>query len=297
VVDGVSAQILAEELDLRLSGDGQAREALQTPAAQFMDYAAWEEAWLQSPQGAALVDYWQGWLGRQPDLHAPGGKLLRWEHGINVSHAFTIPSGPRDAVQALAAQHRTSVSLVFLTLYAMALARWSGQSHFPIRTVGNLRRTQAIATLVGFMVCIEPVEAQVDPGADFAAVLKFLTAEYYNAAMLRLPGFLKFPAQAAHPGIETVKLGEAIAATFNYMPGAGRQPVSPQADLSWPPAPKEVGRENWQALLWPVYLRLADAGQETQGLFQFNEALVSPGEQAALMAGFFAVIEDVLALN
>jgi hypothetical protein len=54
-----------------------------------------------------------------------------------------------------------------------------------------------------------------------------------------------------------------------------------------------VGRETWQALLWPVYLRLADAGQETQGLFQFNETLVPPDEQTALMAQFFAVIEDV----
>jgi hypothetical protein len=293
VVDGISAQILADELELRLVGSAEAKQVLETPAPQFMDYAAWEEAWLQGPPGAVLTDYWLSWLDRQSPLQAPGGTQLTWRHGTNVTHAFTIPAVPRDAMQALAARHRTSVSLAFLTLYAMALARWSGQSHFPIRTVGNLRRTHAISALVGFMVCIEPVEVRVDSGADFRAVLKILIGEYYNAAMLRLPGFLKFPAQAAHPGIEQVKLSEAVAASFNYMPAARRAPVSPQTDFAWPPSTREVGRENWQALLWPIYLRLADTGQETQGFFQFNETLVSPAEQAALMAQFFAIIKDV----
>jgi hypothetical protein len=294
IVDGMSSGLLAAELDTRLTGPQEARIALETPAAQFFDYAASEQAWLQGPQGAALTDYWLDWVGRQSGLKAPGsGMVLEWRPGLNVSHAFTIPRAARDAVQALGLRHRTSASSTFLTLFAMALARWSGQQHFPIRAVGNLRRTPALASTVGFMVCIDPIEVQVPPGADFAALLKSVTMDYYNAAMLRLPGFLKFPPQAAHPGVEQLKLGEAIAASFNFMPG--QRPTDNTGgtnDLIWPPAIETVTRENWAASLWPIYLRLADAGGDTLGLFQFNEEIVSPADQSALMAQFFAVIAE-----
>lgn len=293
IVDGLSSQFLIAELDTSLAGTEAAKAAREAPPAQFLDYAASEQAWLQGPDGAALTDYWLNWLGRQTPLRAPaGGAALAWQHGINVSHAFTIARGARDAVQALGARHRTSAFFVLLTLYAMALARWSGQAHFAIRSVGNMRRTQALASLVGFMVCIDPIEVQAPADADFASVLKFITTEYYNAAMLRLPGFLKFPAQSAHPGIENIMLTESIAATFNFMPGR-RQPAGAPAQLvTWPPAIEGVTREPWAALLWPIYLRLVDVGDDTKGLFQFNEALIAPAQQAALMTHFFALIEE-----
>jgi hypothetical protein len=211
--------------------------------------------------------------------------------GINVSHRFTLPALMRDRVQAQAGSLRVSPSSIFLTLYAMALARWSGQTHFPIRAVGNLRRTAAQTAMVGFMVSIDPVEVRIGYGG-FATQLKAIALEYYHAAMLRLPGFLKFPAQPAHPGIEDVGLGETIAATFNYMPAPRQGGTGGEAP--WPPSTEAAGREDWAAQLWPVYLRLADAGEETLGLFQFNEALVSPMEQAALMADFFAVMAETL---
>jgi hypothetical protein len=294
IVDGVSSALLAAELDALLGDSQEAKAALEAPAAQFFDYAASEQAWLQGPQGAALTDYWLDWVSRQSDLKAPGsGAVLDWRPGLNVSHAFTIPGAVRDTVQALAARHRTSASSTFLTLFAMALARWSGQQHFPIRAVGNLRRTPALASTVGFMVCIDPIEVQVPPDADFASLLKSIAMDYYNAAMLRLPGFLKFPPQAAHPGVEQVRLGEAIAATFNFMPGPRPANEAQDADaFIWPPAVESVTRENWAASLWPVYLRLADVGNRTLGLFQFNEAIVSPADQAALMQQFFAAIAE-----
>jgi hypothetical protein len=229
-------------------------------------------------------------------LRAPAtGKELSWQPGLNVSHAFTIPGAMRDGVQALAARYRSSPSSIFLALYAMALARWSGQSHFPIRVVGNLRRTPTLASTVGFMVCIDPVEIQIPRDAEFAAILKSLATEYYNAAMLRLPGFLQFPAQAAHPGIERVMLAGAIAATFNFMP-APRPADKPAAAkiATWPPPIENVTSEPWAALLWPIYLRLADVGDDTLGLFQFNQAIMTPADQAALMAQFFAVLAEMV---
>jgi hypothetical protein len=293
IVDGLSAQFLAAELDVRLGGDADAKKALENPPPQFFDFTAAEHTWLEEPAGAALTDYWLNWLAQQSPLSAPSGVLLDWRPGINVSHAFTIPRAGRDAVQALAARHRTSAFFVFLAFYALALARWSGATHFAIRSVGNMRRTQALANMVGFMVCIDPVELCVPAGADFASVLKAVTTDYYNAAMLRLPGFLKFPAQAAHPGVENRKLSESIAATFNFMP-ARRGDAMKAALTPWPPSIEAVTREPWAALLWPVYLRLADVGEDTKALFQFNEALVTPAEQKALMETFFALIAETV---
>lgn len=285
IVDGLSAYFLGRELDMLIAGD--------TPpeSIDYFDYAASEAAWLEGPSGAVLTDYWQAWRARQSALTAPSGKLLPWVPGINVSHSFTIPAAMRDRVQALAARLRASPSSIFLTLYAIALSRWSGRNHFAIRAVGNLRRTAAQMNMVGFMVAIDPVEVRIG-AEDFPTLLKMIALEYSQAAMLRLPGFLKFPAQPAHPGIEDVGLGETIAATFNYMPAprqGGRGGEAP-----WPPQTQAAGRENWAAQLWPVYLRLADAGEETLGLFQFNEALVTPKEQADLMAAFFAAMEELL---
>jgi hypothetical protein len=295
IVDGVSAQLLSDELRRRLEGGAAEKAALDQPAPQFLDYAASERAWLQGPSGAVLTDYWLGWKERQTLLKSPSGAILTWQPGVNVSHAFTIPAAARDAVQDLAARHRASASSVLLVLYAKALARWSGQAHFAIRVVGNLRRTPALSALVGFMVCIDPVEVLADDGADFATLLKRVGTEYYNASMLRLPGFLKFPAQGAHPGVEQEGFGETIAPTFNFMTdnfmpgprqGGGGKP------MTWPPRIESTSREPWAALLWPVYLRLIDSGEGTRGLFQFNEALIGMGEQQGLMAEFFRVIAE-----
>ena len=290
IVDGLSAHLLADELKIRLEGSVAEKAALDQPAPQFLDYAASEQAWLQGPSGAVLTDYWLAWKERQSLLRSPGGAILTWQPGVNVSHAFTIAARARDAVQALAVRHRASPSSVFLVLYAMALARWSGQEHFAIRVVGNLRRTPQLAPLVGFMVCIDPVEARIEADADFATLLKSIGTDHYNASMLRLPGFLKFPAQKDHPGIEQEGLGETIAPTFNFMPGSRKGGGA--APVSWPPPIENTSREPWAALLWPIYLRLADRGEETKGLFQFNEALIGAAEQQALMACFFAVIGE-----
>ena len=295
VVDGISIDLLRGDLEEILSG---AAKAERPP--QFTDYAEWEHDWIAGDAGRALIDYWANWLGDQVPLRAPqSGRPLEWQHGRNVDYHFELASAPRSKLYGVAAELKTTPFFLYLSLYAMALSRWSGQARFALRCIGDLRRSRQLAPVVGYMTCADPIEVQIKRGDDFAAVLKFITAEYYNAAMLRLPSMLKFPAHPARPGIEKEKFSEAIAATINYMPdrrrpGAAADESGPD-NSAWPPAVTRDAVQEWPALLWPIYLRLYDIGGKTKGLLQFNDAIITAQEQEDLLSCFFDVIAEVTA--
>ena len=290
IVDGISVDLIRAELEEILSGV----EKTERPP-QFTDYVKWEHDWIASNSGKALIDYWANWLARQAPLRGPGGAALEWQHGRNVDCHFTLSVALRRKLYEHAAELKTTPFFLHLAMYAIALSRWSGQDRFTLRCIGDLRRSRQLAPVVGYMTCADPIEVRI--GADFASVLKFITAEYYNAAMLRLPSMLKFPAHPERPGIEKVKFTQAIAATINYMPERRRAAAEEGSqDLAWPPAITRDAPQEWPALLWPIYLRLNDGGGKTKVLLQFNDAIITRLEQDSLLTHYLDVIGETARL-
>ncbi len=279
IFDGSSLGIAAGELNDRIAGlaaDGE--------AAQHLDYARWEQHWFAQEAGP-LIAWWRDWLAALPRLRAPSGRDLTWAPGARVDHP--LPLGPT----ASARIEQTAVKLgatpfaVILAVYARALARWSGQSRFPIRAVGDLRTSEALARMVGLLICGDAMEAE-DADGDIGMLVARMGAEHRSAASMRLP---------SHPdgtGAGFGEFHEKIAATVNYIPAGAVRIETRGPPLTLPMPPNRAQTLPWPVPLASIFLRLWTGPDGLEGRLEFNEALITEDEQTALVAAFLAALDE-----
>ncbi|MCW7538520.1 condensation domain-containing protein [Aquabacterium sp. A7-Y] len=297
IVDAASLLLILADLEALLSND--ATPASLPAALQFTDYAAWERAWMDSPERQPLIDYWARWLRSQSALVAPlSRKTLEWRPGLKIDRRFSFTSRVLGKINAYAVSQHTSLFNVLLTAFGLALARWSGVDRFPIRCVGDLRTSPELARIVGYMVCSDAVEISAPRDGDFVEMLKANEIEYHSALTLRVPTLLRHPLRAGGQGIEDPR---HIAATINMfsvrLPAASGAPdPAPEArgDDPWPPPVTRGPGEPWPILLPSIYLRLIDYGDSLQGSLELNDELLQAAEQDALLDTFFSVISERL---
>jgi hypothetical protein len=156
--------------------------------ASYDDYSRAERAFLAGPQGDQLIDYWRRWYHDQPVMKAPtGGAPLMWGNGIRIVKNFTIPRRVLDKVRGLAERWKVTPFHIFLTIYSITIARWSGMERFPLRVLGDKRISLELTNMVGLMFCADAVEVRVPQARDFEAVMRDIMAEYDAALALRIP--------------------------------------------------------------------------------------------------------------
>jgi hypothetical protein len=277
--DGSSLGLIADELKRDLSGQGVVAEG-----APFTTYAAWERAWFDSGAAEPLIAWWRDWLARTPPLTAPGGGDLAWLPGARVDHPLALPQDLAARIAAKAAEAGATPFAVILAVFAAALARWSGQTRFPIRSIGDLRTTQDLARTIGLLICADAMAVEAPPGGDFSELVRRMAAEYESAVSLRLP------THPAGTGAGSAEFHERIGATVNYAPAdparsTELRPGETEAarEAPWPAAPNRAQRLEWPAPLASIYLRLGETRDGLIGRLEFNEAVVTDEEQAALV--------------
>jgi hypothetical protein len=296
IVDAASLFLILAELETLLVGD--APPSL-SPAAQFIDYAGWERAWMGEAERKPLINYWARWLRNRAPLIAPvSGKSLEWRPGLKIDYKFSFTAAVLRKINAYAVSHSTSLFNVFLTVFGVALARWSGNERFPIRCVGDLRTSPELAPIVGYMVCSDVVEIAASRAGDFVSMLKANEIEYHSSLMLRLPTLLRHPMRTGGQGIEDPR---HIAATINMFsirlpPGEEGLTAAQSAvdEGQWPPLVASIPGEPWPILLPSIFLRLIDFGHVLQGSIELNDDLLEPAEQTALIDTFFEVVAEFL---
>ena len=299
LADGYTIELLHAELEAILL-DQPAALPVETDI-HFTDYAALERKWFETA-GPALIAYWKNWLAQQAPLKL-GTRVLQWENaGRNTNNDFLLGAPAVRRMEELGQQLNTSAFIVYLTVFAISLARWSGQKQFPVRCIGNLRGTHAPFAVIGNLVCADPVSVDIPESFEFPALVRSVAREYYNAITLRLPSLLNFPAHPAYPELAQEKFTNTIAATMNFAPGkayastgtAPRQSGEGVETMEWPPKVERTPPQDWPALLWPINFRLSEMGGQIAGLFQFNEDIIAPGQQDRLMAIFFDELAAVM---
>ncbi|HTI66907.1 MAG TPA: condensation domain-containing protein [Caulobacteraceae bacterium] len=292
VFDGTSLGLIAEDLKRSLSG-----LALDDASVQFVDYAAWERGWFDSGAARPLTDYWRDWLARTPRLAAPGGGDLRWRPGARIDHPLNLPADLSGRIAATAAALKTTPFIVILSVFAAALAAWSGQERFALRAIGDLRATQALARTVGLLICADALEAEVPAGGDFAALAARMAAEYDGAVALRLP------THPAATGAGYTEFHEEIGATINYVPAWAMRSVEPREgeteaarEAPQPGPVNQPQRLDWPVHLPTIFLRLWEAEGGLTGRLECNEALLSDEEQAGLAEEILAAFANIIPL-
>ena len=297
IADAASRNIIIDELRDILEG-----KPLAPASTPYNDYSLAERDFLDGPQGQDLIDYWRAWYDQQPALTAPSdGTPLVWGTGTRIVRNFSIPRRVLESARALAGQMKVTPFLIYLTIFAIAISRWSGQARFALRVLGDKRTTMDLTGTVGLMFCGDAVEIHAEPDADFETVLRGIVAEYDATLARRIPTLHFYAPQMVRPGIEAPGHPNRIPAVFNYYAvGTAREKAeraaSPDitATWPWPPQVTELPPQIWPRVSSPVFLHLMDYGNEASASLHFYEVVLGKADQDSFTALLLQVFAELL---
>jgi hypothetical protein len=298
IADAGTRNIILDELhDMLEHGAPQASSSLA-----YNDYSLAERDFLESPPGARLIEHWRRWYHEQPTMTAPGdGTPLLWGNGIRIVKNFTIPCRILDRVCALAEQWKVTPFLIYLTIFSIAMARWSGMERFPIRILGDKRTALELSNTVGLMFCADAVEIHAPAACDFETIMRGILAEYDTARALRIPSLHFWAPHCVRPGIEAADYPNKIPAVFNYYTlGTARERAEKKAGpdttavLAWPPEVTTLPPQTWPRRSSPLFLHVMDMGHEAGVSLHFFQGVVSPADQTRFTALLFQVFAETV---
>lgn len=177
--DDWSIRVLARELDTLYSTldaarrDGESRfDPLPAEPPQPADHACWQRALPQHPVYGAQLDWWREQLRDAPRLRLPGDRErpLRPERERGAL-AFELPSAQIDALREVCEMHDATLSMAMLTLFQIALARWSGQRDFTVGMPVGGRQRAELRGLVGNCTDLLVIRADLQGAPDFTQAL------------------------------------------------------------------------------------------------------------------------------
>jgi Condensation domain/TubC N-terminal docking domain len=287
--------VLNEILDLLDHGAPRA-----TPSTLYNDYSLAERAFLAGPQGEQLIEHWRRWYLDQPTMTAPSGTPLTWGNGIRILKNFTIPARVAEKVRAKAEQWKVTPFLIYLTIFSIAMARWSGMERFAVRVLGDKRTSLELSNTVGLMFCADAVEIKAPAQANFESVMRGILAEYDAALALRIPSLHFWAPHCVRLGIEAPDYPNKIPAVFNYYSvGTVRERAEKKAAadtsaaLPWPPEIETV-TQSWPRRSSPLFLHVMDLGHEAVVSLHFFQGVVSPADQDSFTHQLFAVFAETV---
>ena len=220
---------------------------------------------------------------------------------------FTIPSRVLDKVSALAEDWKVTPSLIYLTIFAIAMARWSGREDFPVRVLGDKRTSLDLSNMVGLMFCADAVDIHAPAGSDFETVMRGIQMAYDSALALRIPSLHFWAPHCVRPGIEEPDYPNKIAAVFNYFSmGTAREKAEKRAEkkaspdttaaMPWPPQVTVLPPQVWPRRSSPLFLHVMDMGHEAALSLHFYQGVVSPADQDSFTAMLFQVFAETVPL-
>ncbi len=283
ICDGGSLAVIARELCARLAGQDPA-----PPQVRYADYAQGEACWLESEAGAMVTQYLRDRIAAIALLHGPSGRSLTWVAGDKIYRPLDLPAGVSRQVATAAAALKTTSFVLIASAYALALSRWSGQDRFALRIVGDQRTSYHLSGLVGMMTVTDIMDVRVS--GDLADLIARVAAESESAMAIRAP------AQPGPTGWHDWR--EQTGATINYTPHVPPEALPAGVAFAAPPylaEPAETKTKLGPVPAAPAFLRLIEDEAGLGGRFEFNEPLVSPDEQSALIRGFREALAELIA--
>jgi len=155
VFDGFSTGVFLRELSAlyRAEVSGVPAELPALPV-QYVDYAAWQHEWLQSPAMQAKLERWKERLAGASqvlDLPTDRPRPARLSpHGEMVP--ATLPAAGTAEVRRLAGREGVTLFMTLFAAYASLLSRYTGQEDLNVGTFVANRPQPALERLIGFFV-------------------------------------------------------------------------------------------------------------------------------------------------
>jgi len=293
IIDGHSVRLLRSQLSNLARG-----QSLPTSGGElcYADYVVWQRKWQQESQHQ-LANYWSCWTRRKPQLFSPSGQRLVWRKGTKERYRFNIPRSAHYAVVQWARKLKTSVFLIYLTLFAKGIAEWAGQNRLAVRSIADGRVLPGMASIVGLLNGADALEICFREGADFDDHVNGVTEEYYSSAKLRTSSIYSFPPHMDHRSMEGGDWTENVEVVINYQVANNPLSTSMLKEMEWPPKVECVESIAWPHHVSPVCLEITNRGEDATCAFLLHAESLKPKERTSLMASFFAQISKYCDFN
>ncbi|GCF09960.1 non-ribosomal peptide synthetase/type I polyketide synthase [Dictyobacter arantiisoli] len=155
ISDGWSFSVLLHELiDLYSAFSNGHPSPLEPLAVQYVDFAAWQQQWLQGDEVEQQLAYWRKQLGGPlPALELPTDHPRPAIQSYRGAHfPFQFPTTLTENIKALGQQEGATVFMLLLAAFQVICSRYSGQEDILIGTpIANRRRTE-IEKLIGCFI-------------------------------------------------------------------------------------------------------------------------------------------------
>ena len=168
LADGLSVELIRNELAALYSGEESQMSALPEPALQFRDFAIWERS-LGPDSGTG---FWQQQLsGADMLLGLPQAVSEGIVTVTDVHRGFQLDAAVADRLRSLAREQGASLFMLVVAVYRIALARLSGQQDVLIGSPATLRTRPELQEMIGCMVNNLPLRAPLADSSAFRDVL------------------------------------------------------------------------------------------------------------------------------
>lgn len=175
IADGVSLQVMVDEFvtfyQTILAGKSH---ALPDLSVQYVDYALWQNHWLNAGEQERQLHYWRQQLGDEhpvlclqnepskPDAQPPMAAYYHW----------SLPHELSKKLKVFAQQHQASHFMVLLTAFQVLLHRHSGLQDIRVGTPIANRARSELAGIVGLFVNTQVLRTQFNTRMSLAEVLE-----------------------------------------------------------------------------------------------------------------------------
>lgn len=156
--DGLSLDVLARELETPPTAE------LPSP---YRDFAAWQRAWLPSPEGAAQLDHWEQALAGLDRSRLPTDRprpTTRDNDG--AATGFTLPAELVARLEALGATRGATPFTLYLAAFQALLSRHAPGADIVVGTPAAARPDHRLTDTIGYFANQLPIRTRTtgDPG-------------------------------------------------------------------------------------------------------------------------------------
>lgn len=174
ISDGWSVGVLVREFSELYPAFAEGRQPSIPPLAiQYVDFAAWQRAWLESGELDRQLPYWKKQLagappvvGFPPDHRRHGADMFR-----GCRSRLQIPRSLVTALEQLSHRHGATLFMTLLAAFKLLLARYSGQEDIVVGSPSASRNRSELHPLIGFFVNNLVLRTDLSGNPTFAELL------------------------------------------------------------------------------------------------------------------------------
>ena len=172
--DGWSQDVLLSEIGHFYRAELGRDSALAALPLQYADYAAWQRAWLETEELEEHTQYWIRQLADIPVTHTlPLDRPRQAKQDLAASTLRTRVSAPSmRALKVLCREERATLFMGLHALFAVLMARYSGEQDIAVGSPVANREQAELAPLIGLFTNMVVLRSDVDATASFLDLLR-----------------------------------------------------------------------------------------------------------------------------